>query len=164
MYWPGYEEPRQCYLFRCTYGAILESEYVTFSNIGIAGPAIHTFKADLGNLPVDDIYAAYAGWQAEHPEIVQSAVGVATGFGGAVEELVEKLERDDYQRVQPVIAGRFFGDDVIAAAAERNGVAGAVITDGETTLWYPAEGTPRPITPSEAYCIYKGRRLLRQFN
>ena len=164
MYWPSYEEPRQCFLFRFTYGAVVDSEYVTFSNIGIAGPVVHAFKADLGNLAVDDIYAAYAGWQAEHPEIMQTPVGLATGFGGAIEELVDRLEAEDYQRVQPVLHGRFFGDHVMAAAAERNGVAGAVVADDETILWYPAEGTPRPITPAEAYCIYKGRRLLRQFN
>jgi hypothetical protein len=164
MYWPSYEEPRQCFLFRFTYGAVVDSAYVTFSNIGIAGPVAHAFKADLGNLAVDDIYAAFAGWQAEHPEIVESPVARAIGFGGAVEELVERLEAADYQRVQPVLCGRFFGDDVIAAAAERNGVAGAVVADNEMILWYPAEGTPRPITPAEAYCIYKGRRLLRQFN
>jgi hypothetical protein len=164
MNWPGYEEPRQCFLFRFTYRAIVDSEPVTFSNIGIAGPVAYAFQADLGNLPVEDIYAAYAGWHAEHPEITQTPVGEATGFGGAVEELVERLERGGYQRVVPVIHGRFWGDDVIAAAAERRGVVGAVVVDAETIQWVSAEGISRPIRPADAYCIYKGRRLLRQFN
>jgi hypothetical protein len=77
---------------------------------------------------------------------------------------VERLERGGYQRVVPVIHGRFWGDDVIAAAAERRGVVGAVVVDAETIQWVSAEGISRPIRPADAYCIYKGRRLLRQFN
>jgi hypothetical protein len=164
MYWPGYEEPRMCFLFRFVYRAIVGDESVSISNIGIAGPVVHAFKADLGNLSIDDIYAAYAGWQAEHPEITQFAVSPASPLRSAALALVERLEQDGFDRVQPVLLGRFFRDDVIAAAAEKNGIAGAAVADADVILWYPAQTTSRPITPAEAYCIYKGRRLLRQFN
>ena len=71
LYWPGYEEPRDCYLFQFTYHATRGNESLSYSNVGIAGPLAHAFAADLLSLDLDDIYAAYAGWQAEHAEIRQ---------------------------------------------------------------------------------------------
>ncbi len=164
LYWPGYDEPRQCYLFRYSYIAVDQDERVQFHNLGIAGPMVHIFPSDLLPLDMDDVYAAYAGWYAQHPEIVQSPIGQATRWGGPVERLTQELESQGFGRIQPILQGNFFGTDAIAVVAEQDQVPGTAVADGETVLWYPATESPRPITPEVAYCIYKGRRLLRQFN
>jgi hypothetical protein len=67
--WPGFSEPVNCYLFQFQYVLTLPEGERSYSNIGIAGPLVHAFVADLGDLPPDDIYAAFAGWQAQHEEI-----------------------------------------------------------------------------------------------
>ncbi len=67
--WPSYTEPQTCYLFRFTY-PLSNGQY---TNVGIAGPVVHAFNADMAELPELDIYAAFAGWQAEHPEIFEVA-------------------------------------------------------------------------------------------
>ena len=37
----------------------------------MAGPLVHAFEADLTKLDQFDAYAAFAGWQAEHPDIYE---------------------------------------------------------------------------------------------
>ncbi len=68
LYWPGYEEPRNCYLFRFTYSFRSDSGTdCRVSNIGIAGPVHRTsVQGDVSELPVDEIYALFAGCHAEH--------------------------------------------------------------------------------------------------
>ena len=50
QFWPGYEEPVRCYLFRYAY-RFAAGEY---SNVAIAGPLVHAFAADLSDLPPDE--------------------------------------------------------------------------------------------------------------
>ncbi len=67
QFWPGYETPVHCYLFRYAY-RFGDGQY---SNVAIAGPLVHAFAADLSDLPPDDIYAVYAGWHVEHESIYE---------------------------------------------------------------------------------------------
>jgi hypothetical protein len=161
QYWPGYDEPIDCFLLRFTY-QVGESQY---SNIGIAGPATHAFAADLQDLPPGDIYAAFAGWQAEHEDIYELDVNELTEQQRVdVSKLERRLRDDHFDAIQPMTLGVFLGDKVLVARATREGHSGIAVTDGHESLWFANRNPERPIRSPEAICIYKGRRLLRSFN
>ena len=86
QFWPGYEEPVRCYLFRYAY-RFAAGEY---SNVAIAGPLVHAFAADLSDLPPDDIYAAYAGWHVEHESIYEVPVDALAA--------AQRTEQDRFER------------------------------------------------------------------
>ncbi len=67
LYWPSYEEPQPCFLFRFTYHFAKGD----LSNLIIAGPLVYAFQADMRSLEIDDVYAVFAGWQAEHEDIYE---------------------------------------------------------------------------------------------
>ena len=161
MYWPSYEQPVECFLFRFEYAFGEQSH----SNIGISGPLTHAFKSDLANLPPDDIFAIFAGWQAEHEEIREMSIDQLSPEQRVdVARFERRLQDDQYSEIEPEIFATFFGDKVLTARAQRNGKKGTAIVDADRTSWFPSESSHRPIGPSEAYCIYKGRELLRTFN
>lgn len=161
QYWPGYEQPINCFLFRFTY--LLGD--IQFSNIGIAGPVAHAFSTDVTELPVDDLYAAFAGWYAEHDEIYE--VG-AEQWDAAQQLEVARLQRrmhdDGLEEIRPLRLGYFLGDTALIAQAERDGTAGAAVADSLQIHWLPRSNQQRPPGPEVAYSIYKGRKFLRQFN
>jgi len=159
--WPGYDEPVDCFLFRFVY----EFGAAQFSNIGIAGPVTHAFAADLADLPPDDIYAAFAGWQAEHEDVYQLPVdGLSDPQRVDVLRLERRLREEGYDAIQPHTLGFFFGDKALVATATYQGQLGVAVADQLHCLWWPRRGSPRPIDSEAAYCIYKGRKLLRAFN
>lgn len=161
QYWPGYDEPVDCFLFRFIY-QVGEQRY---SNIGIAGPATHAFAADLQDLPLDDIYAAFAGWQAEHEDIYErDVIELNESQRVDVAKLERRLRDDHFDAIQPSTLGSFFGDKVLVAKATREGHSGIAVTDGHESFWFANRNPERPIRSNEAICIYKGRRLLRTFN
>lgn len=161
QYWPSYDEPVQCFLFHFAY-RLGEAVY---SNVGIVGPMTHALTADLADLPPDDIYAAYAGWQAEHEEIRESQVErLSTAFQLEAKRLERRLQDAGYQNIQSVKLASFFGDSVLVAYAERDGVPGVAVIDVQDIDWRPTAQRPRPLGPDEVYWIYKGRRLLKAFN
>jgi hypothetical protein len=159
--WPGFEAPVHCYLLRFVY---LIGE-VKFSNIGIAGPLTHAFAADLSDLPPDDIYAAFAGWQAEGEQIHETdALNLSNAQQVEAARLRQRVLDEGYQAIEPLTLGSFFGDHVLIATARRDDSPGVVVADDRVTRWWPRGVNQRPIGPLEAYCIYKGKRLLRAFN
>lgn len=161
QYWPGYDEPVECFLFRYSY----ELGETRFSNVGIAGPLSHGFIADLADLPPDDIYAAYAGWEAEHEEIREADVdSLPASQRTEVARLERRLRDSGYQSIVPVTLGSFFGDKVLVSQARWEGAEGIAVVDANETLWKPRGSSRRPLGSAEVYCIYKGRRLLRTFN
>lgn len=161
QYWPGYDDPVACFLFHFEY-RLGEAAY---ANVGIVGPMVHAMTADLGDLPPDDIYAAYAGWQAEHEDIYEVEARDLTGSAQfEAERLVRRLRDAGYTNVEPLRLGFFFEDRVLIAHATRDGVPGYAVTDAQTLDWRPAAPRPRPLGPVEMYCIYKGRKLLKAFN
>lgn len=164
LYWPGYEEPRDCYLFRFTYQAIDSQQERLYSNIGIAGPLTHCFVADLEQLDFEDIYAIFAGWQADHEEIFEQDFSSLPELPRRrMDRLVADLETTEFDSIHPVIAASFFGEDVLVAKALRNDKTGFVVYDQRDTSWFPVQ-TARSLEPLDILCIYKGRRLLGSFN
>lgn len=166
MYWPGFTAPVDCYLIRYTYAVTLEGEgQRSLSNIGIAGPLAHAFLADLADLAPDDIYAAYAGWQAEHEEIREFHVAhLSKSEKLEAERLTRRLHDAGYADIQPQIMGYFFGDKALVAEATREGVSGVAVVDFQETVFFPRRHSRRPLGPRDAYNIYKGRKLLHSFN
>jgi len=161
QYWPSYDEPMDCFLFRFTY----DLGQAEFSNIGIAGPLAHAFSADLSDLPPDDIYAAFAGWHAKHKEIVEIDAEHANDAQRTdIARLERRLGDEGYAAIQPVTLGLFFGDRTLVAEAVREGAPGHAVVDAERTYWFARGVNRSPLGPHEAYCIYKGRKLLQFFN
>ena len=165
QYWPGYEEPRMCFLFRFTYSAWdADQQEICYRNIGIAGPVVHTFRSDLSDLPTADIYAAFAGWQAEHEDIFETDI---TRLSPAEQRFVDALKQraalDGFHDITALQLGSFFGDKVLIASARKNDHRGAIVADAEHVYWYPWRNQ-NSISSDIAYNIYKGRRLLKAFN
>jgi hypothetical protein len=161
QFWPGFDEPVECFLFRFTY-RLPAGEY---SNVGIAGPLTHAFGADLLDLPPDDIYAAFAGWHVDHEEIYETDAAALTETQRLeVTRFERKLRDHDYDAIQPTLFGMFLGDKVLVARAVSEGNSGIAVIDDQQPAWLPTRNTMRPIGSQEAWSIYKGRRLLRTFN
>ena len=165
QFWPGYSEPVECFLFRFQFVVTIEGEGErSFSNIGIAGPLAHAFVADLGDLPPDDIYAAFAGWHGSHDEILEFDVArLSKSEKLEVERLKRRLHDAGYAKIEPQTMGYFFGDKSLVATADREGVPGVAVADFADIAFFPQRSS-RALGPSEAYCIYKGRKLLKTFN
>ncbi|WP_425618830.1 HEAT repeat domain-containing protein [Anatilimnocola sp. NA78] len=166
QHWPGYNGPVDCFLFRFTYRLTLEDgQQRSYSNVGIAGPLAHAFTADLADLPPDDIYAAFAGWQAEHEDIKQYEVPrLSKAEQLEVVRLQRRLHDAGYAEIQPLQMGYFFGEKALLAEVQRDGAAGVAVADFEDILFYPVRQPRRSLGIEEAYSIYKGRKLLRTFN
>ena len=159
--WPGYDELVECFLFRFVY-AFRDAE---FSNVGIAGPLTHAFAADLADLPPDDIYAAFAGWHVQHEEIFEvPADSWSDPQRLDVVRLERRLRDAGYDAIVPERLGCFLGDRALVATAMYQGMPGVAVADQLQCAWWPRRGSSRPIDPEVAYCIYKGRKLLRTFN
>jgi hypothetical protein len=166
QHWPGFDEPVDCFLFQFQYVVTVDgTDERSFSNIGIAGPLVHAFVADLGDLPAEEIYAAFAGWHAQHEDIREFEVArLSKSEQLEVERLKRRLHDAGYSAIQPQRMGYFFGEKALIASAERQGVAGVAVADFQDTLFFPQRHNRRPIGVEEAYSIYKGRKLLKAFN
>jgi len=161
QWWPGYSDPVECFLFHYTY--LLPG--VEIDGVGIAGPVCNTFRADLSAWPVEDIYAAYAGWYAEHDEIREvPAEDLDAAQYTQVEVVAERLRELGYDQPRLVTLGHFFGSEHLVFAADHNGQRGTVIIENGQAEWFPAGSESRPLEPVVAYFMFKGRRLLRAFN
>jgi hypothetical protein len=161
QYWPGFDEPVWCYLFRYVY-RLPTGQY---HNVGMAGPLVHSFQADLADLSPDDIYSAFAGWQVEHEDIYETDVNQLTELQRVeVARLERRLLDEGCEEIVPLRLGYFFGQRTLVARTKRRGALGIAVVDSQHLHWYPTGTTPRPLGPDEAYCVYKGRRLLRTFN
>lgn len=159
-YWPGYDEPIDCFLFRFRY----QYGENSFSNIAIVGPLIHAFLANLEDLSMDDVYAAFAGWQAEHDEIIELDL---SSLSPHRQTDLFKLERrlNDFGcgSIKTKILGVFFGEEVAIAECTYNDHACIAFADGnEVRCFSMANG--KTLSCEEVYCIYKGRKLLDAFN
>ena len=162
QFWPGFETPVECFLF----DAEFRHGPTSFSTIAIAGPLTHALAVDLEDLPPDDIYAVYAGWQAEHPDMQEvPADRLAFDQNTAWQHLAEQLAAAGYRDVQLVKLTRFFEALHWVATARRGEVPGVVICDAGRVEWYTiVTPGPRALTATEFYYLHKGRQLLRTFN
>ena len=161
MFWPGFEHPVACYLFKYAYGTG-ESAH---RNIGICGPLTHAFAADLQHLPIDEIYAAFAGWQTIHQDIFQMSSARATQvFPNELQRLQSGLDDDTLDDVKVQTVGSFFGDLVLVATARCEGQSGTIIVDNHDSTWYETGNFDAPIDWKLAYTIWRGKQLLSKFN
>ena len=161
IYWPGYEHPVQCYLFRYEYG----SGPQTHSNIGICGPMTHAFPADLQHLPTELVYAAFAGWQTVHDEIFQVPIARAQSlFPNQWRSLCGDLNAEAFDQAEPKMAASFFGQLVMIADVQRDGQQGTAILDGQGMEWFEIGNPQAPIDWQMAYTIWRGHQLLKGFN
>ena len=160
--WPSYDDRQECYLFRYSY-RLGDAGY---TNIGIAGPLVHAFHVDLTQLAIDDIFAIYAGWQAEHPEIREvPADQLNEAHQVIANNIVERIASEGVQVEKLVALGLFLGDPAVIATAKRGETQGAIVAGKTDAAWFPHDGTSeRPIGPEEAWSIWKGRQLLSAFN
>jgi hypothetical protein len=161
QYWPSYDEPQSCFLFRYRY-QLAGGE---ISNIGIAGPATHAFHADLSELAAEDIYAAFAGWQAEHEDIYEvpaSTLNVAQRR--EADRLIALLEAGGFDQVQPIALTFLLGEVALLATAHRDGDRFGVVNDLHENVCFPLSKSPTSLTPELVLAIYRGRKLLRTFN
>ncbi|MEM8734056.1 MAG: HEAT repeat domain-containing protein [Planctomycetota bacterium] len=161
QYWPSFEEPQHCFLFRFEY----QLPDLNISNIGIAGPLCQSFQADLGNLPVEDIYAAFAGWQAEHDEIFEvpaSQLNAAQRI--EVERMEQFLQGLGYDVDEHVAFALFFGETSLVTYLVKDETRFCAVTDGQELVCFPVTDHPASMTPEVVLCLFRGRKLLRTFN
>ncbi len=161
QYWPSYEDPRDCFLFRFSYQ--LPAGQV--SNVGIAGPCTCAFSSDLANLPMDDIYAVFAGWQAEHEEIFEVPITqLNTAQRKVADTLLAYLEESGLAIDQPIALTFFFGEVSLLALVEQDGRKLAAVTDGQESVCLPTSQRSTSLSPELVLCMFRGRKLLRTFN
>ena len=161
QFWPSYEAPRDCYLFRYEY----ELPTGPVSNIGIAGPATHAFTVDLSHLPLDDVYAIFAGWQVEHEDIFEIPMtGLNVAQRREADRLIESLAALQLQVEEPVALAFFLGEVALLAIVESDRGRRCAVTDGFETLHLAINSSPTSLTPAIVLALYRGRKLLRTFN
>lgn len=162
QYWPGYSEPIDCFLFHYEY----ELAQFRFSGIAVAGPVVHTVLADLEDLPPADIYALFAGWHAEHPEIVEVSAGQLDPAQREVfqRQLSTSAGEQGFLDARLELAGGLLGDTLLVGTATRDGRPGIVVLEQGRGHWYPQRSETRPLSAENAYWLHKGRKLLQAFN
>jgi hypothetical protein len=161
MLWPSFHDPIDVFLVRFEYNF---GEQI-YSNVGITGPVSFAMSADVADLPADDIYAIYAGWHADHPEIFavqreqlnEAQVRVMRSFQ-------EHLARSEYESLEPLLLGVFLDEKAGVFSANRDEKPCIVITDGLETMDQPVFGRLRPLEAADLFNLYKGRKMLRTFN
>ncbi|MGI8980532.1 MAG: HEAT repeat domain-containing protein [Pirellulaceae bacterium] len=165
QFWPGFGEVVECFLFRFTYELTLDEAARSYSNIGIAGPLAHAFTADLADLSPDDIYAAFAGWHAQHEDIREYDVArLSKSEQMEVVRLERRLHDAGYREIQAVQMGYFFGEKALTAQATRESIPGFAVADFSDISFFPIRNVRKALGPREVYSIYKGRKLLKTFN
>ncbi len=161
LLWPSFQDPVDVFLVRYEYNFGDR----TYSNVGISGPATFSMSADVANLSLDDIYAIYAGWHADHPDIFAVA---SDQFNEAQSRLMDQfqryLERLGYQQLKPALLGFFLDEQAGVFTASRDATQCVVVTDGLETIDQPTSGRLRPLMPEDLFHLYKGRKMLRTFN
>ena len=161
MYWPSYEHPVVCYLFRFWYG-ISEN---AFSNVGICGPMTHALSADMNHLSHDDLYPAFAGWQTTHQEIFYLAVPQAEKlYASQMRRLNGVMLEQEIEDLAIETAASFFGEIVLIGRGTFNGEVGTAIADQQDITWVAENNEAAPIDSGLAFSLWCGRKLLSAFN
>lgn len=161
QYWPSYEDPQNCFLFRFTYHFARGD----LSNIVIAGPLVYAFQADLRPLEVEDIYSVFAGWQAEHEDIYEvAAVDFNSAQQAEADRLIRELRAQGIDDLHPLALTFFFGERAVLAVGTRAGQSVCVVSDNLESIVQPIDNRPMSLTPDLVLALYRGRKLLRTFN
>ncbi|MGI9470007.1 MAG: HEAT repeat domain-containing protein [Rubripirellula sp.] len=161
LLWPSFNDPVDVFLVRFEYNFGDR----TYSNVGVTGPVVFAMSTDVANLPIDDIYAIYAGWHAEHEEIFTVQADQFNEAQKRVMESFEKhLEHLGYRSIKPALLGIFLDEQAGTFTAVRDATECVVITDNLETIDHPISGRLRPLSPDDLFNLYKGRKMLRTFN
>lgn len=161
QYWPGYERPIDCFLVRFHY----DLGGRTYSNVGISGPVTFALANNVADLPIDDIYAIYAGWHADHQQIFAIAPEHLHDVQRRlVARLAEYAIRSGYLSPQLELFGCFFEEEAAVFRATRDDKPCRVITDGLESIHLPGVDRPRQPDAGDLWNLYKGRKILRTFN
>jgi hypothetical protein len=133
------------------------------------GPHTWAFAIDPSGVPLNDLYALFAGSDAEHDEISQRSLderGLA-----AWEALRPTIESLGYENLEPEKLGEFFGERHLIVQGTRGGQPGSAVIDLGTVVispedavaWYPRSMAGGSLGATEAYWLHKGRLLLAAF-
>ncbi|MDP7204394.1 MAG: hypothetical protein QGH11_02420, partial [Pirellulaceae bacterium] len=161
QYWPGFEEPVDCFLFQFCY-QFANGEY---RNTGIAAPLTAAVHANLEKMTFDDIYALFAGGDVEHEEIHRWEVAdMGKQHQAERNRLQQSMEENEFEDIQPELFMQFFGDGVLVAQASQDQQEGLVVSDFMDCLWFPEKDPSRPLAAVDALNIYTGKKLLETFN
>ncbi|MEE2825095.1 MAG: hypothetical protein VYE64_00550 [Planctomycetota bacterium] len=163
--WPSYEHPVQCYLFEYRYG----SGDQAYRNLGISGPLTHAFSADLTHLSRLDTYAAFAGWQTTHQEVFAVPIDRARqAMPGVVAKLEQQVDTEQYSEIEPLALAGFFGEYQLVVSARPAGTdetgTGTLVVGSDRSDWIESGNRAAPIDWTVALDIWRGRRLLVNFN
>ena len=160
--WPGYEEPRNCYLFQFVY----QFEMGEYTNIGIAGPLVRAIQPSLTNFSYDDVYAIFAGWHVDHPDIIPIEADRTVGNDQVyLNRMLDSLtSSEEYQEVHPVLLGKLLDQNALIASAQRNEETGWVIVNEDSISWLPLGSPNAPLSAEDSFHLFVGRSLLRSFN
>lgn len=161
LFWPSYDDPVPCYLFEFEYG----SDENAFRNIGINGPLTHAFSNDIRHLDRSDQFSAFAGWQTLSNEIylipVDRAKEVIPKELGHLNRL---LEEHPFKKTGINTLASFFEKHVLIADGTLNGEEGTMIVEDSDCSWFSQGNARLPIDWHLAFDIWKGRKLLSNFN
>ncbi len=160
--WPGYEEPRNCYLFQFVY----QFEMGEFTNIGIAGPLVRAIQPSLTGLSHDDVYAIFAGWHVDHPDILAIEADRTVGNDQIyLSRMLDSLtSSEEYEEVHPVLLAKLLDQNALIASAQRNEETGWVIVNEDSISWLPLGSPHAPLSAEDSFHLFVGRSLLRSFN
>lgn len=161
LYWPSYEDPIDCFLFEFVYGTGDNA----FQNIGISGPLTHAFVSDISHLNHADQFSAFAGWQTLTDEIFLVAIEKAEKMlAGDLSRLWRRVDEQTYTDATPIMMASFFGEFVLIADATKNHEKGTLIVNNDHVDWIERGNEKAPIDWQLAFDIWKGRKLLTNFN
>lgn len=161
QYWPGYDEPVDCFLLRYSY----PFEQQVYQNLGLVGPITHSFSTSLAELPPDDAYAVFAGWHVEHPEIYAIEFGEAGPLQrGTIARLEQRLQSEQIEVQQAHLLGHCLGEWSLVVRGLRQQRQGWAVSDLHGCLWLPDDTGFAGFDPSLAWYLHLGRKLLQQFN
>ena len=103
-------------------------------------------STDVANLPIEDIYAIYAGWHAEHRDIFSVPADqfndVQTRVMGTFQKHLVHL---GYDSIKPARLGFFLDEQAGVFSAVRDATECVVVTDGLETIDQPVSGRLRPL-------------------
>lgn len=161
LLWPSFDNPVDVTLVRFEYSMGVSN----YSNIGMTGPVVHTMACDLADMPIDDIFAIYAGWQADHPDIFSVPVGeLNDAQTRTMETFQQHLQHLGYEDLKPALLGLFLDERTGVFTASREGTQCVVATDGLETIDQATAQRNRPLEAVDLFNLYKGRKMLRTFN
>ncbi len=159
LYWPGFDDPQTCYLFRFAY----QAAHGELHNLGMAGPCVHALRVDGTELAPHDFYSTCAGLQVSHPQLqeLDFSEELLTRFP-TLRNYAAELQGQGYAELDPQWFGLLFDQHFLVCAAQRNGIHGTVVFAREEVVWIPE--VPAGFTADLAYALFKGRKILQTFN